>query len=147
MGRQDGILINTMAQEAGYLEEAHTADWELRVWGPNLPVLLEQAARGMYRLAGVCPKEASRESRTIEIEFSEPESLLVDFLSELLYLLETEYLVFDRFDLAIKENRLIANLRGAPLDSIDKEIKAVTYHNLVVRESERGLEANVVFDV
>ncbi len=136
-----------MKQDAGYIEEAHTADWELHVWGPNLPALLEQAAQGMYRLAGVRSKEIPQESRTIEIEFTEPESLLVDFLSELLYLLESDRLVFDRFDLAIEANRLIANVRGAPLDSIDKEIKAVTYHNLTVRTSERGLEANVVFDV
>jgi SHS2 domain-containing protein len=40
-------------QVAGYREREHTADWELEVWAPDLPRLLEQAARGMYRLAGL----------------------------------------------------------------------------------------------
>lgn len=136
-----------MEQQAGFVEAAHTADWELHAWGPDLPALLEQAARGMYRLTGARLKDSPRETRRIEILFTEPESLLVDFLSELLYILETEWLAFDQFNLTIEDNSLHAELSGAPLDTIDKEIKAVTYHNLEVRESKRGLEANVVFDV
>lgn len=146
-GRQNGILINNMGQEAGFAEQAHTADWELRVWGPDLAALLEQAARGMYRLTGARLKEGPWMRRKIEISFTEPESLLVDFLSDLLFRLESENLVFEQFDLVIEGNRLFANLSGAPLASLDKEIKAVTYHNLTVRKTERGLEANVVFDV
>ena len=54
---------------------------------------------------------------------------------------------FDRFDLSYDGERLSAEIEGVPVESLAKEIKAVTYHNLAVRETARGLEATIVFDV
>jgi len=136
-----------MQPSAGYQEIEHTADWELHVWAPDLPALLEQAARGTYALMAACLQSSPRQSRRFEIDYQDRESLLVSFLAELLLLYELENLGFDTFNLQIEGERLIANVSGAPLESIAKEIKAVTYHNLVIRETALGLEANVVFDV
>ena len=138
-----------MAREgdAGFREIAHTADWELQVWAPDLCSLLEQAARGMYMLTGTRLKTGPRLDRTIDLQTIDRESLLVGFLAELLYLGEVEGLGFDTFDLALENEVLHAQLSGAPVESQIKEIKAVTYHNLAIRETERGLEANIVFDV
>jgi SHS2 domain-containing protein len=134
-------------QAAGYREREHTADWELEVWAPDLPCLLEQAARGMYRLIGVRLKGGPRHERIIELSVLDAESLIVDFLSELLYLVEEEGLAFDEFSLQISQDKLIAELTGAPLESLEKEIKAVTYHKLSVRKTDLGLQVNIVFDV
>jgi SHS2 domain-containing protein len=131
----------------GYQEREHTADWELEVWAPDLPGLLEQAARGMYKLAGVLLKDKPRALHTLEIPFPDEESLIVAFLSELLFLAEEHGLAFDEFTLEVSEAKLFAQLSGAPLASLDKEIKAVTYHKLQVLRTERGLEVNIVFDV
>jgi SHS2 domain-containing protein len=38
-------------------------------------------------------------------------------------------------------------VEGAPIQTQSKEIKAVTYHNLEIRETSRGLEVSIVFDV
>lgn len=143
----DGILYSTMQSLAGYQEIAHTADWELHVWAPDMSALLEQAARGAYALMAACLQSGPRQSRRFEISYQDRESLLVSFLTELLLLCELENLGFDTFDLQIEGECLIANLSGAPVESIAKEIKAVTYHNLVIRETATGLEANIVFDV
>ena len=143
----DGILYSTMQPLAGYQEIAHTADWELHVWAPDMPALLEQAARGIYALMGARLQPGSRQSRRLEIYYQDKESLLVSFLAELLLLCELENLGFDVFDLQIEGERLSANLSGAPVESIAKEIKAVTYHNLAIRETAPGLETNIVFDV
>jgi SHS2 domain-containing protein len=134
-------------QVAGYREREHTADWELEVWAPDLPRLLEQAARGMYRLTGALLKGGPRHERIIELPVLDEESLIVDFLSELLYLVEEEGLAFDEFSLQISQDKLIAELTGAPLESLEKEIKAVTYHKLSVRKTDLGLQVNIVFDV
>lgn len=133
--------------DAGFREIAHTADWELQVWAPDLRSLLEQAARGMYGLTGTRLKPGPRLNRRIDLQSVDRESLLVDFLAELLYLGEVEGLGFDTFDLVLENEALHAHVSGAPLESQIKEIKAVTYHNLAIRETERGLEANIVFDV
>jgi SHS2 domain-containing protein len=42
---------------------------------------------------------------------------------------------------------LHASLEGAQLVSIDKEIKAVTYHNIAIKKTPRGLQVRIVFDV
>jgi SHS2 domain-containing protein len=136
-----------METPAGFQEIAHTADWELYVWAADLNTLLEQAARGMYSLMATRLQSSPRQRRGFEIHYLDNESLLVSFLAELLLLSELENLGFDTFDLQIESERLIADLSGAPIESIAKEIKAVTYHNLAVRETERGLEATIVFDV
>lgn len=136
-----------MQTTAGFQEIAHTADWELHVWAPEMTMLLEQAARGMYTLMTARLQPNPRQARCLTIDFLDNESLLVSFLAELLLLSELENLGFDTFDLKIKSTQLIADLSGAPIESIAKEIKAVTYHNLAIRSTDSGLEANIVFDV
>jgi SHS2 domain-containing protein len=134
-------------QLAGFRELEHTADWQLEVWAPDLPALLEQSARGMYALAGARLQAGSRLNRKLDLPMKDPESLLVTFLAELLFLEEQEGLAFDAFNLQIEGSLLHAGLGGARLVSIDKEIKAVTYHNLVINKTPRGLEVKIVFDV
>ena len=135
------------AQLAGYREIEHTADWELEVWAPDLPALFEQAARGMYALAGARLREGARLQHSLELEAHDAEDLLVAFLSELLYLGEDEGLGFDAYRIWVQGEKLTAELSGAPLAGLDKEIKAVTYHNLNIQRGPRGLEARIVFDV
>jgi SHS2 domain-containing protein len=132
---------------AGFREIEHTADWELEVWAPDMPALLEQAARGMYALSGVQLKSESRVSRSFNLEMFDEESLLVDFLNELLWILEGESLAFDHFQLQIEEGNLKTVLQGAPVASLKKEIKAVTFHNLQINRRKNGLIVRIVFDV
>lgn len=132
---------------AGFREVEHTADWELEVWAPDMPGLLEQAAQGMYALTGARLKSGPRFTRGIELQAYDREGLLVAFLEDLLFYGEVAGLGFDTFDIRVEQNSLRAQVSGAPLESQSKEIKAVTYHDLAVRETERGLAVNVVFDV
>ena len=133
--------------EAGYREVEHTADWQIEVWAPDLPLLFEQAALGMYALSDTRLGPEARLTREIELQGQDPESLLVSFLTELLYLGESQGLGFDRFNLQINGDYLFAQVEGAPIQTQSKEIKAVTYHNLEIRETSRGLEVSIVFDV
>lgn len=132
---------------SGYREIDHTADWELEIWAPDLPELLVQAARGMYHLTGIKPSNELRSPYTITLLFDEPETLLVDFLNELLYRIESEDLVFDQFNLKIEAGMLHAALSGVKVSFLAKEIKAATYHQLAIRETDQGLLTRIVFDV
>lgn len=132
---------------AGFRELEHTADCELEVWAKEFPGLLEQAARGMYSLAGMRLKDAPRLERVLEIHGVDAEDLLVAFLGELLFALEDEQIGFDAFRWKITDNGFEASLRGAQVMDMKKEIKAVTYHNLKIREETGGLRVNIVFDV
>ncbi|MGD8402947.1 MAG: archease [Anaerolineales bacterium] len=131
----------------GFEEIPHTADWSIRVWAQNSEKLLAESARGMYWLASAELTDELRVKKTYETEEPDEESILVAFLSELVYYAEQENLGFDNFDIQIKNGRLKAELGGAPLKSMDKAIKAVTWHNLYITKTARGLEVEIVFDV
>ncbi len=137
----------TSTVPGGFQEQPHTADWALDVWAPDLIGLLQQAAHGMYALMHTRLQAEPREAYRFEIAAPDRETLLVTFLSELLYFTQRDDVAFDRFDLTCDGERLSVEVEGTPIESIAKEIKAVTYHNLAVRETERGLEATIVFDV
>ena len=137
----------TSITPAGFREQPHTADWALDVWAPDLIGLLRQAAHGMYALMHTRLQAEPRETYRFEIVATDRETLLVTFLAELLYFTQRDAVGFDHLDLTYDGKRLTTEAEGAPIESIAKEIKAVTYHNLVVHETERGLEATIVFDV
>lgn len=137
-----------MLPKFGFRENAHTADWELEVWAPDLPGLLEQAARGMYTLSGIQLKPGIAQSRTITLQAADVEGLLVRFLTELLWLEQEQGLGFDAFSIVVDDHyHLRAELQGYPLSHLEKEIKAVTYHNLKVSHTSQGLSVKIVFDV
>ncbi|MBN2387363.1 MAG: archease [Anaerolineales bacterium] len=131
----------------GYEERAHTADWALRVWAPDLESLFAESARGMNALSGVQLADDPRVERTFDAAGPDSESLLVAFLSELIYFAEQEWLAFDTFDVRLAKGRLEVKMAGAPLTALSKAIKAVTYHLLHIRESANGCEVEIVFDV
>ncbi len=131
----------------GFEEIAHTADWSARVWAQDLPSLFAESARAMNALAGTVTAPGPRLRRTFEAEAPDAESLLVAFLSELVYYQEQENLAFDIFTLKVEGEKLKADMEGVQIASTDKAIKAVTYHNLKIEKTKRGLETTIVFDV
>jgi SHS2 domain-containing protein len=131
----------------GFEEISHTADWSARVWAEDLPSLFVEAARAMNSLSGTAAGNGPRMKRTYQTEGPDAESLLVAFLSELLYYQEQEDLVLDTFDLRVAGQWLKVEMEGAQLASSEKAIKGVTYHNLNIERTKHGLETTIVFDV
>lgn len=137
-----------MSEEAIEIVE-HTADWSLRVRGADLGELFANAAMGMAMLMLEDLQElAEDEKRHLTLEAYDAESLLVDWLNELAYLAESEGVVIKEVEIEeIGETRLAALVRGSEAPVLDKHIKAVTFHNLAIKETASGLEVTIVFDV
>jgi SHS2 domain-containing protein len=131
----------------GFKEISHTADRCIAVWAPDLPRLLMQAAAGMYQMMEIDPLSGEPAKKKMELEAASAEELLVLFLSELLYLLESSQVVFDHLDLGLEGLHLHAEMQGKQPVRYRNEIKAVTYHKLAIRQTRQGLEAEIVFDV
>ena len=142
----------------GFEEIPHTADWSVRVWTDDLPSLFAETARAMNSLAGVETGSSPRVKRTFASKGEDSESLLVAFLSELIYYQEQENLAFDQFEFQVEEpaptgavaskgQKLRVEMEGAEITSMDKAIKAVTFHGLKIKKTERGFEVTIVFDV
>ena len=75
------------------------------------------------------------------------EQALVSFLEELLFIAEMENLAFDEFGIKVNGNKINVNAVGTEILAMSKEIKAVTYHNLVVLSAQSSLSVRIVFDV
>lgn len=132
---------------AGYREIDHTADWELAVWADSLPELFRQAALGMYALSGVTVSGADFQAQTITLQASSLEGLLVKFLHELLYLGEDQQQAAQAIEVELAAEKLHAVLQIGTIATQTKEIKAVTYHNLSIRQEGEIYRVNVIFDV
>jgi len=131
----------------GFEEVDHTADIALRVWGEDFYSLLKQAARGMYALMGAEKEHNSEIEHQFPIEPGSLETKLVDFLSEILYLCEDKGFLFDTFEFIQRNNGLVVRVKGSLVKSIDRTIKAVTFHNLEVKETSKGFTTLITFDV
>ena len=131
----------------GYEEVEHTADLALRVWGNDFLSLLDHSAKGMYLLLGITSNESFPVDWTLRIENGSKECVLVDFLSELLYLSEEKSIFLDQFHFSGSCEFLEIKASGYRLDRIDRSIKAVTFHNLELRETDFGLETTITFDI
>jgi SHS2 domain-containing protein len=119
------------------------------VWGQDRRALFENAARGMVSLIGGGADPAREPvARSFTLEADDWETLLVDFLTEILYLIEDEGVIIERIEVARAAGyQLVATVGGRPGGRFNKEIKAVTYHNLAIRCTDRGFETTIVFDV
>lgn len=132
-----------------YEEIDHTADVGIRAFGTNLTELFVNAAEGMFSL--VANLDAVRPVGEVEIRLRADDipTLLLRWLSELLYLHETQHFLFSSFDVSVSDTTLRALARGETIDKTRHElklaIKAVTRHRLAVDE-QKGV-AEVIFDI
>ncbi len=131
-------------------EIPHTADWSFRAFGRDLRELFENAAFAMFSMQGSNDQNTGVKEITREVQVNgiDHESLLVNWLSELLYLQEAKRETYHRFRVEkISPAALKAQVFGRSAGKIDKIIKAATYHNLKIEQTPNGWEAVVVVDV
>lgn len=133
----------------------HTADLKIKACGKSLPQLFSHLLQGMFESISetetrkaFSKKNKSIIERRINIRSSDQESLLVDFLSEALYLSDLNNEVyfeadFDKFE----EKELSGIIKGIKIKRFKEEIKAVTYHGLEVKKVNDLWEATVLFDI
>jgi SHS2 domain-containing protein len=128
----------------------HRADLKIRVFGRTEEELFENAMVGMLRAAKYEPtKQLATKQQTIKISSLDLPSLLVDFLSEVLYLVETKKLIFEKVKFKkFTENEIEATLTGKPLKRMGVHIKGVTYHELDISQEKDGTwQATILFDI
>jgi SHS2 domain-containing protein len=130
----------------------HTADVGYRLFAPTLAELFAVAGRALFDAITELDSIQLQLERKIEVEAGDVEALLVTWLSELNFRCLTEFDLFCEFTIdAISTTAVRATVRGEKIDParhvIQTEIKAVTYHELYVRQVENGWEAQVIFDV
>lgn len=130
-----------MNQHKKYEFLEHTADIMFRAWGRTAEEMFENAALAMFNVmidtATVRPDMTWR----VELAAIDIEQLSYDWLSELLFLLDSEVAVFCSFDVSLSHEEeggwtLSADVRGERIDRsrhlFETEVKAVTFHRFKV---------------
>jgi SHS2 domain-containing protein len=130
----------------------HTADLGVEISAASVDETYATAAFALFDLLADLSTVRAGITREITVEGEDPADLLVNFLREALYLWNGEgFLIKTCSVREAAPQRLKALLRGERFDPvrhrIKQEIKAVTYHQASVCETEKGWVAKVVFDV
>ena len=139
---------------------SHTADLKIRVHGKTLKDLFRHALIGMFQIvrpiAPDCVIEKDRlvckslpKQRKVKITAIDRDALLVDFLSEALYLSDVHNEAY--LDVTVHEldnQNISATLHGIAITGFEVvEIKAVTHHDLRIEEVDGEWSAEIVFDI
>jgi SHS2 domain-containing protein len=131
-------------------ELGHTAEIGLRVYAGAPPELFACAASAMFSLLRAAPdRNAAMIERSVSVESIDTDSLLIDWLNELLYLYETTGALFSECYITDwTPTRLEATVAGRkPQQPPAMHIKAVTYHQLRITASPDGWTAEIYFDI
>jgi SHS2 domain-containing protein len=129
----------------------HTADVGIIAHGASINQAFANAARGLFSIITDLDDIKEVTHRDIKATATDQESLLVAWLNELIYLFDTENIIFNRFDITrLNNTRLEARIYGEKVDTsrhkLKTGVKAATYHMLKVEKSN-GYQAQVLFDI
>jgi len=130
----------------------HTADIGIRATGADIKDLFETAARAMCEQIADTAKLEGGHSRQLLVDGIDREDLLINFLRELLSFWTIDNLLVKQIYInEIDNNHLTADITCdtyiPKTHEILMDIKAVTYHDISVEQTDSGWEATIIFDV
>jgi SHS2 domain-containing protein len=136
---------------AGFEWIEHTADLGVRVWAPTLEELFEAAGLALAAALYEGPVGGAP-ACGVRLEASDRPALLVEWLSELLFLMTAGGWVLGRFEVTMAgESGLRAEVGGERFDAarhqLRTEVKAPTFHGLRLDRGSAGWQAQVIFDL
>lgn len=130
----------------------HPADIGFRAFSETLPGLYAESALAMLSIAGDPQAAESRFEYPLAVESGDRESLMVDWLNEVLYCFDGRLLAFREFRVTSFSDQSIAAIAfGEPRDPERHRahliVKAVTYHQLRIEQRDGLWTAEVYLDI
>jgi SHS2 domain-containing protein len=129
----------------------HTADVGIIAYGSSINEAFANAARAMFNLITEIDDVDEILLCNVEVNAEDEEGLLVAWLNELIYIFETENMLFKTFDITEIDNTCLKAVAcGERIDTARHQfktaVKAATYHMLKV-EQGNGWRVQVLFDI
>lgn len=127
----------------------HQADLKIRVFGKTKEELFLNSLLAMQDCMKPEIKESEeRTKREIKIESPDLQALLVDFLSEVLYSIQTDKEIYSKVEFQkFSDTDLEGKLIGQKVERFCGDVKAVTYHDLAVEKIAGEWQATILFDI
>jgi SHS2 domain-containing protein len=135
-----------------YKEIDHTADVGVEIYGNSFEELLQNAMYALFDTIADFSTIRPECARSIEVNGPDNESVLMNWLRELLFLFSVEEELYSDADFhSLRDGKLRATVRGEKLDiarhHFKTELKAVTYHQFHLEQAGNRWIARVIFDV
>jgi SHS2 domain-containing protein len=126
----------------------HTADIKFQAYGSTIEKAFENSALAMFNAMSE-EKIASKIKKKIKVSGKDKESLLYNFLEELLFLLDSENFFVSKVKVKISGLKLEAELLGDDAGKYETklDVKAVTYNQMFVKREGKEWMTQVVIDV
>ena len=130
----------------------HTADVGFEAFGSTREEVFTNAARALVDIIVDLDSIQAVGEVSLQIEGPDPESLLVNWLSEILFLHDAEGWLFRDFEVrSLQDNSLSALARGEKYERSRHQtkllVKAITYHQLALEKTPGGWRAQVYVDI
>lgn len=130
----------------------HPADIGFRAYGDSLEELFANCAHALISIVFDPSDIAAKEHWKLNAEGSDIESLLVNWLNEVLYYVDTVHIAFQSFDVSFPtrlqiECNAFGEQRSPSKHPVRLSVKAVTYHQLKIAEMQNKWFAEVYVDV
>lgn len=137
-----------------FLESMAVADCALEIEADDVNDLFESAARALAELMVNPATLAGPVERTLTLTSPSLDLLLYDWISELIYLKDSEQMIFPKATVEVQPEvpcRLTARLVGGPIDvqrtELRADAKALTLHKFELEPRGRGWRARIVIDI
>ena len=128
----------------------HTADVGIKASGTSVEEAFRETTLGLLDITGTWAPGPGDEV-SLEFASTDPASLLVDWLGEILYLQDARDALVSGVEVQeVTQERLVGKVTLTPRGEVDPEgtaVKAITYHQLAVEEAEDGWHVTVYVDV
>ena len=136
-----------------FLEDVAIADIAYVAYGKNLAELFENAALALSDITVNLKGLKSKIKKEIKLKSKKIDTLLYDFLSEIIFLKDTQGLLFSKYDISIDEKKisLKAICQGEQIDrkrhELRNDIKAITMHLFEIKKEKNRYSATIVVDI
>ena len=125
----------------------HTADIKFRAFGETMNKVIENCVEAIAEYMSD-RKIKPIKGKKIDVKGEDNESLLYNFLDEIIYLIDAENFVASKANVTLRGYNLHAELYGDDSSKYNlKQIKSATYAEMYIKQKPNGWEAQVVLDV
>jgi SHS2 domain-containing protein len=130
----------------------HTADVGIMAYGADIKELFSNAALALFSLITEPESIEGKFHLDLDVRSENIDTLIIEWLNELIYLFDVKHILFNRFDIrSLTNNRLKATCYGEHFDAVKHTtkvgVKAATYHMLKLDKNDDGFKVRVILDI
>lgn len=142
--------------KSGFSFLDHPADMGFSAWAESMPELFATCAKALTSTLVDFDSLSQKTPMAIEVQGDDLETLMFNWLSEILYLFDAERMFFSEYTVTRLENQngvfhLHVDLQGEAFDQTTHQVKtyvkAITFHQLQIKQIDDRFQAQVYLDI